>query len=204
MDNLFVLLTVAFVTMSTPGPATLAILGTSMSAGRRAGLAVASGILCGSVFWSVLAAMGTGALMTSNAWILEVARLLGVLYLAFLAIKAGLSALKAKVPETIEQPPVSLELAFTKGLMIHLTNPKAIFLFGSLYAVGVSPDATPMDLVLLIASLALLAAVIFLGYALLFSSKPVSVAYLRFRRPIQGVFALIFGGAAIKLALSKL
>ncbi len=204
MDNLFVLLTIALVTMSSPGPATLAILSTSMSAGRRAGLAVAGGILCGSVFWSVLAAMGTGALMASNAWVLEAVRLLGVIYLSFLAIKAGLSALKAKVPEAVERPPVSLKLAFTKGLMIHLTNPKAIFLFGSLYALGVSPDATPVDLALLIASLALLAAMIFLGYALLFSSRPVSEAYLRYRRPIQGVFALVFGGAAIKLALSRL
>ena len=204
MDNLFVLLTVAFVTMSSPGPATLTILGTSMSLGRRAGIAVATGILCGSVFWSVLAAMGTGALMASNVWIVEILRISGVAYLAFLAVKSGLSAFKNEIPPQGITATLSVKAAFLKGLMIHLTNPKAIFLFGSLYAVGVSPEASFNELTMLVVSLAFLAAVVFFGYALLFSSSPVARLYVRFRRSIQGVFALIFGSAAIKLAMSRL
>lgn len=204
MDNLFVLLTVAFVTMSSPGPATLTILGTSMSLGRRAGIAVATGILCGSVFWSVLAAMGTGALMASNVWIFEILRISGVAYLAFLAVKSGLSAFKKEIPPQGITATLSVKAAFLKGLMIHLTNPKVIFLFGSLYAVGVSPEASFIELTMLVVSLAILAAVVFFGYALLFSSSPVARLYVRFRRSIQGVFALIFGSAAIKLAMSRL
>ncbi len=66
--NLPLILLAAFVASSSPGPATLALAGTSMASGRAAGLALASGITTGSLIWSVAAAMGLGGLMLANAW----------------------------------------------------------------------------------------------------------------------------------------
>ena len=51
----------------SPGPATLAISGTSMSLGRGAGLAIASGVIAGSASWGVAAGLGMSALMLANA-----------------------------------------------------------------------------------------------------------------------------------------
>lgn len=42
----------------SPGPATLAISGTSMGHGRKAGLTIAAGIVGGSASWGIAAGMG--------------------------------------------------------------------------------------------------------------------------------------------------
>ena len=65
--NLPLILVAAFVAGASPGPATLAIAGTSMASGRTSGLALASGITAGSLIWSISAALGLGAIMLANA-----------------------------------------------------------------------------------------------------------------------------------------
>ena len=76
--NLPLILLAAFLSTASPGPATLAIAGTSMSGGRRKGLAMAAGITTGSWIWSISAALGLGTLMLANAWAFETIRYLGV------------------------------------------------------------------------------------------------------------------------------
>ena len=78
----------AFVAMASPGPATLAIASTSMTQGRIKGLALASGILTGSLFWSCSAAFGLGAVLYANVWLFESLRYVGAVYLLFLAYKS--------------------------------------------------------------------------------------------------------------------
>ncbi len=123
--NLYLILVAALVTSASPGPATLAIAGTSMARGRLSGLSLASGITLGSLVWSVSAALGLGALMLANAWILEIIRYLGALYLLFLAYKSARSALSKK---DIAVKSVSGEkpALFVKGFLLHIANPKAI------------------------------------------------------------------------------
>ena len=70
--NLPLILLAALVASASPGPATLAIAGTSMGSGRASGLSLASGITTGSLMWSVSAALGLGAVMLANAWMFEV------------------------------------------------------------------------------------------------------------------------------------
>ena len=91
--NLPLILIAALVAGASPGPATLAIAGTSMSSGRKSGLSLASGIMTGSLIWSVAAALGIGAIMLANAWVFEIIRYFGAIYLMFLAYKSGRSAL---------------------------------------------------------------------------------------------------------------
>jgi len=127
--NLPLILLAALVASASPGPATLAIAGTSMGSGRASGLSLASGITTGSLMWSVSAALGLGAVMLANAWMFEVVRYFGAAYLMFLAYKSARSALSRK---DIATKPMtgSKSRLFTKGLLLHVTNPKAI-LFSS-------------------------------------------------------------------------
>ncbi|WP_367648667.1 LysE family translocator [Ruegeria arenilitoris] len=67
--NLPLILIAALISSVSPGPATLAVAGTSMASGRRSGLALASDIKTGSLMWSVAAALGLGAVMLANAWV---------------------------------------------------------------------------------------------------------------------------------------
>src|SRR5262249_47667540 len=79
---------VFFVGIASPGPNVLAVLGTSMSLGRRAGLALALGIGAGSILWAVLAAVGLSALLAAWAAALTAIKIAGGLYLLWLAVKA--------------------------------------------------------------------------------------------------------------------
>ena len=47
--DLPLILAAAFVSSASPGPATLAIADTAMQAGRRSGLALAAGVVTGSL-----------------------------------------------------------------------------------------------------------------------------------------------------------
>jgi threonine efflux protein len=200
--NLPLILLAALFASSSPGPATLALAGTSMASGRKSGLALASGITTGSLTWSVAAALGLGAVMLANAWVLEVIRYFGAVYLMFLAYKAARSALSRKDIAT-KSFSGGMQALYFKGLALHLTNPKAILFFGSLFSLGVPPGTSAQELVLVIAAVGLQSFLVFHGYALLFSSQSMTALYLKLRRWFEAVFAIGFGAAGFMTLAAK-
>ncbi len=201
--NLQLILFAGFIAGASPGPATLAIAGTSMASGRKYGLALACGIVTGSLIWSVTAAFGLGAIMLANSWLLEIVRYFGAGYLIYLAWNSARSALKSGDVELKGVSHSSLKRAYSKGLALHLTNPKAILYFGSLYAIGIPANTPLMGLIIVILSLWTLGIFIFLGYAILFSSDPMRRSYFRLRRWFEGVFALAFAAAGLKILTTR-
>jgi threonine/homoserine/homoserine lactone efflux protein len=202
--HLTLIMLAAFVAVASPGPAVLAIAGTSMRAGRRTGLVFASGVSTGSVTWSIGAAAGLSALMLANAWLIEFVRYCGGAYLMFLALRSARSAMKRETVEPQGLAAASAKRAYARGLALHLTNPKAILFFGSLYAFGVPADATLGDLALIVVAVGLQSAIVLHGYALLFSNPVVVRGYLKLRRWFEGAFALAFGYGGLKILTAKL
>ena len=200
---LVLILLAGLVAAASPGPATLAILGTSMERGRRSGLALALGVATGALVWSVAAALGLSTVMAANARAVEVLRVAGALYLLWLALRSARSALRpgAPRPRTVGAP--SLRAAWLRGLALHLPNPKPIFFFGSLYAVGLPEGTGPGGLALVVAALAMQNTPIFMGYAALFSTRGAVASYVRLRRPLDALFALLFGAAGLRLLTAR-
>ena len=195
----------ALIASASPGPAVLAIVGTSMRAGRRAGLMLACGVMTGSLIWSIGAAAGLSAVMLANAWLIETIRYLGAGYLLFLAYKSARGALTpGKVAEPIGFAATTPGNLYLRGLALHLTNPKAILFFGSLYSFGVPADATVGGLALIVICLALQSAVVMFCYAMLFSNPAAARGYLKLRRWFEGAFALAFGYAGFKILSVRL
>lgn len=201
--NLPLILLAALIAGGSPGPATLAIAGTAMASGRRAALALAAGITTGSLTWSVAAALGLGAIMLAHAWLFEIIRYAGAAYLLYLAWKSARSALSRK-PQALRPVAGPLSALYAKGLLLHLTNPKAILFFGALYSMGVSPQASAWDLALVIVAVGLQSALIFHGYALLFAAPALTRAYMRLRRMFDALFALGFGLAGVRVLFARL
>ena len=200
--NLSLILIAALLAAASPGPATLAIAGTSMASGKGSGLALASGITAGSFIWSISAAFGLGAIMLANVWMFEVVRYFGAAYLMYLAFKAARSAISTKEID-VKAVTGSKATLFTKGLLLHVTNPKAILFFGSLYSLGVPSGATMGQLTLVILAVGTQSFFVFHGYALLFSSKAMTALYLRLRRWFEGAFSIGFGLASVKILAAK-
>ena len=201
----FIFLLIAWaIAGGSPGPATLAIAGTAMNRGRGAGLAVAAGIQTGSAAWGLAAALGLSAVMLSNAWLVEGMRYAGAAYLMYLAFKAAKSAIANKPLVPAAASKGSLGALYTKGLLIHLTNPKAIFAWGAIFAIVV-PAGSPLTYVFeVFLALSAVSVLVFFGYAILFSTAGFARAYTRARRWFEGTFALMFGYAGLKILTAKI
>lgn len=198
-----IILMAAFIGAASPGPATLGIAGVSMASGRGPGVAMALGVVTGSLMWSFSAALGLGAIMLANAWMFEVIRYIGVCYLMYLAYnsaKAAVSNSETAIPALANK---TLSGAYRRGLFLHLTNPKAILFFGSLYSIGVPPGTPLSGVMVVFLSVGALSATIFVGYGVLFSSAAFARAYSRLHRLFNSVFALAFGSAGVKILFTR-
>jgi len=193
----------ALVSIASPGPATLAIMAASVNQGRRYGIALALGILTGSLFWSTAAAFGLGAVMHANVWMFEVIRIAGAMYLIYLSYRSLRSAISSKAVSVASLSTDDLRSAYIRGLLIHLTNPKAILFFGALYSLAVTNGSEYSTLLSVILFVGVISASIFLGYALLFASATVRQWYVRSRRIFETAFAVLFGAAGFRLLLSR-
>lgn len=185
----------------SPGPATLAISGTSMGQGRAQGLALAWGVVAGSALWGITAGLGFSAVMLANAWLFEIVRYAGAAYLLFLAVKSLRSAWRNQ--------PVAAGFAprrrfFLRGLLIHLTNPKAVLAWGSIYAIALPPGAGMLAVWELFAMLITASLLVFTGYAVLFSIGAVTRGYARGRRWFELAFGLLFGAASLRILTLRL
>lgn len=188
---------------ASPGPATLSIAGTSMSHGRRSGLIFATGIIAGSATWGIAAALGVSALLATHVWMFETLRYLGAGYLLFLAIKSMRSALTPEKAVAILGYSGTDSQVFFKGYLIHLTNPKAILAWGAIYTIALPGDAGPAQVFSLFALLFSGSLLVFPAYAILFSTERMVAVYQRMRRGFEATFALLFGGASLKIFLME-
>jgi threonine efflux protein len=175
-----------------------------MTGGRRAGLALASGVTTGSFIWSVSAAFGLGAIMLANAWMFEVIRYFGAGYLMYLAIRSARSAMRSGNLQTSTGHGLRVGAAYGKGLALHLTNPKAILFFGALYAIGMPQGASTRDFLVVILAVGAQSALVFHGYAWMFSNAVLTRGYLKLRRGFETVFALAFAGASLRILTARI
>ncbi|MFK7879323.1 MAG: LysE family transporter [Roseobacter sp.] len=185
----------------SPGPATLAISGTSMRQGRLAGLTLAAGIVVGSASWGIMAALGFSAVMMAHVWLFETVRYLGAAYLFYLAIKSLRAAWRGGAGAA---PQVPHNRLFAKGLLLHLTNPKAILGWGAVFSVALVPGSGPLAVWGLFSTLICASMTVFFGYALLFSWGPIARGYSRARRGFELVFGLLFGAASFQILTARL
>jgi threonine/homoserine/homoserine lactone efflux protein len=168
-------------------------------------LAFASGILAGSASWGIAAALGLSAVMLANVWVFELLRYAGATYLSWLALKALKRAMAKDTTAAAGTPfKGSFRSLFAKGAAVHVTNPKAILSWASIYAIVAPSDATPATLFAYFAALYAGSILIFIGYAFLFSSPAIVRGYRRASRAFDLAFAGFFGFAGYKILTARL
>lgn len=190
----------------SPGPAIMAIIGTSMTHGRKAGMTLSLGIFGGSLTWAIAAAAGLATLLQTYAMALEVLKIFGGLYLLYLAYKA-FRAVRASgdVPAAAtESKAPTFKSLILRGYGIHVTNPKAIFAWLAIIALGM-PQGAPASVAVLIVTVCCATGFLaFMGYAVLFSTPHALKIYRSARRWIEGAMAGFYCFAGIKLLTSNM
>ena len=127
LPDLLLILTVFVIGAASPGPATLMIMNTAARQGRLAGVFLSFGIVTGSIFWASVAALGFVAALKTSVLLFTAMKLAGGAYLLFLAFRALRSAATRTRPDAPAPAPepVSFRRQYMRGLLLHLTNPKA-------------------------------------------------------------------------------
>ncbi|WP_136659016.1 LysE family transporter [Nitratireductor sp. XY-223] len=191
--------------IASPGPNVLAIIGTSMAVGRQSGIALAYGVSLGSLCWALLTAFGLSAILATYASALLVIKIVGGLYLLWLAYKSFRAAashqdMAAKALNGGNRSPVGY---FVRGFTIQMTNPKAALAWIAIISLGLGPQAPLWVAFAIVAGTAVLSLVFHFLYAVAFSTPVMVALYTRARRWIQGVLGAFFAFAGFKLLLSR-
>lgn len=202
--DLLLVYTAYVIAVAGPGPSNMAIMNAAMRHGRRSGLALAAGVITMSVTWGTIAATGVSALLTTYAHAVTVLKVAGSLYLLWLAWKAARSAATPdkEMDQTVAAAP-NWSIFYRRGLLMHVGNPKAVLAWLAIMSLGVSPNATPATVAVALIGCNILGIIVFSGYALLFSTAPMVKAYAKARRWFEGVLAVFFAGAGIRLLFSR-
>jgi threonine efflux protein len=155
-----------------PGPDFVAVVRSSVTRGTAAGLLTTLGVSTGLGFYASLSLLGLSSILAEYQWLAWLVRILGAGYLIYLGIRLLFSK-----PHPVEIPTTSerrYNNAFLFGLMVTLTNPKAIVLFTSVFATSVSLH-TPLWLMVLMIGLVVASSLAWYSLvSLLMSSPPVT------------------------------
>ena len=189
----------------SPGPNILAIMGTSMSIGRSPGIALALGVASGSFCWGILTATGLSALLAAYAVALTAIKIAGGFYLLWLAYKSFRAAASRHDIEAKKLDGESLRPRgyYLRGLTIQMTNPKAALAWIAIISLGLETGAPIWVAVSIVAGTTVLSVVIHCIYAMAFSTKRMVRIYGKARRWIQSTLGAFFTFAGLKLLSSR-
>ncbi|MEL6508359.1 MAG: LysE family translocator [Pseudomonadota bacterium] len=191
--------------IASPGPNVLAVIGTSMSLGRKSGVSLALGVAVGSFTWAMLTALGLSALLSTYAWALTVIKIAGGLYLLYLAYTAFKSAasphdIHARKLDGKTRSPLGYAL---RGYVIQMTNPKAALSWIAIIALGLQPGAPFWVAAAIVIGTFALSIALHILYAVAFSTPIMVTLYGKARRYIQATLGTFFAFAGIKLLTSR-
>lgn len=204
MSSLLIIYTAYLVAAGSPGVSTMAIMNLAMKHGRRPAIAFACGVVTVSAIWGTASAAGMAALLHQFPQLLSALKILGGLYLLWLAAKALRIALAATAPlEQDVAPAPSNRALYRQGVVVHLANPKAVLAWTALFALGLGDSPSGGMLLLALLGCMILSGVVFIGYAVVFSFRPIAALYLRGQRVIEFALAAMFTAAGIRLLFSR-
>jgi threonine/homoserine/homoserine lactone efflux protein len=112
----------------TPGPDMSLFLAKTVQGGRKAGLAAMAGALTGCLVHTLAAAFGLSALIAASTTAFTAVKIVGALYLLWLAVDAIRNGSALTIKEGAEEP-FSFRKVFLLGIGINLTNPKVVLFF---------------------------------------------------------------------------
>ncbi|MBR3851216.1 MAG: LysE family translocator [Fibrobacter sp.] len=138
----------AIVVALAPGPDNLFVLAQSATHGAKAGFCIICGLCTGILVQTGLLVVGVSALIAASPVAFFVIQCLGAAYLVYLAyksfqVRAGVvvsSEFGVRNSESDKSQSLSARRLYLRGIIMNLTNPKAI-----LFALSFIPPAVKMD-----------------------------------------------------------
>lgn len=189
----------------TPGPDMSFFLAKTMSGGRRHGLAAMLGSNLGCVVHTTLAAVGLSALLAASATAFTILKIVGALYLGWMAWDAIRNGSSLSVRKG-EPPRHGAGRSFLMGILVNLTNPKIVLFFVTFLPQFISVSDPHAGAKLGFLGLYFVAISVPLGVLLVLAADRL-LAGLRARpkalRMIDWVFGGMFAAFAVKILMTQ-
>ena len=148
----------------TPGPGAVISMSTGIRYGYRAALRVIAGLQVALVAHIAIVAVGLGALLATSDAAFTLLKLIDAGYLVWLGIEKWRAPVVANEGDQLVRPRHGL---FMQGLLVNLTNPKAIVFICALVPQFIDPARAQLPQYLIIAAtLCATDIVVMSGYAL--------------------------------------
>ena len=181
----------------SPGPLQLAVIGTAMDRGRRAGTAVALGIATGTAIWAAISVTGFAAVVAASDRLMTALRVAAALYLLMLAWRALRAARGPGRVIGRALPGRGPGALWLSGLLVQATNLKAAVYWMAIAALGLEAGAPPAVAGLVVVGCAAITAAGLAAYAAAFSRPGAVRAYDRVRPWVQSALAAFFCAASL-------
>jgi len=193
----------ALVIEITPGPNMTYLAALSLSNGMRTGFAAVAGIALGLMTYGVVAALGLAALIDNSPLLYGVLRWSGVAYLLWLAWESWASERETS-PDATDGKDDRPWLAFRRGLITNLLNPKAAVFYVAVLPEFVQPGGGPVIVQTLMLSVVYVAIATSIHCAIvaLAGTLQATTAIANHRRAIRRGLALVLVGIAIWFAVT--
>jgi threonine/homoserine/homoserine lactone efflux protein len=129
--HLLAFVVLSYLLIVAPGPNVLFVVSRSLQLGRTSGIAAVIGGQAGVYLQVIAVAFGVGALVERSVAIFTIIRLAGAAYLVFLGVQAirHRRSLVAMLGQTAR--PAGTGRMMRDGLLVGVTNPKAIVFFAA-------------------------------------------------------------------------
>ena len=191
---------VLFVGAMSPGPSFMVVARMSLSQSRAHGIATAFGTGFGVSIFAVLASFGVTTLLQKVPSAFLVFKILGGLYLLYLAwrIWQGASQPLLTEPDS-DKTSISLYNAFSQGLITQVSNPKTALVIAGVFAAFI-PVIPPENTAWYVAIIAFV--IDFFWYALValsLSTKRSRAVYQRAKSGFDRTAALFLAAVSVRL-----
>jgi threonine efflux protein len=195
------ILSVFALALVSPGPDFMIVSSLSLKRSRADGIKAAAGIGAVIALYTLVSLTGLSALFARYFWMVAAIKLLGGIYLVYLAYALWRGSFKS--PEATADADVTATLkrknAFVAGMLCSLTNPKAIAFFASIFAIALTPDTT-MATRATIGVLVPLSAFSWFSFVAYGLSKPgVRTRYQRWQKVIDRTAGTVMGLFGLRL-----
>ena len=206
--SLFTIGLAFFVVAISPGPANISNAAIAMSQGRKVSFVYGVGLTMGLLLWGVVAASGLGVVLQGSVYVLMLLKILGGLYLLWLAWLSFKTSLQSSEDEIHQNTfKASYRRWFVRGFIMNSSNPKTVIAWMAALSVGLGGNENLLSLTAAVMVCMLVGFVVNTLYTALFSISGVMSAYQRFSRWINrlvcGLFTVLAGLGLIRSAFQR-
>ncbi len=186
----------------SPGASFLLSTRTALSSTPKASFAVSLGLGSGAMIFSIIALLGLQSIFLIIPWIHDVLRVIGGVYLLWVAFKMLFLSSKPEshLPELTG---LTFKSAFLSGLFTQLSNPNTALVFASLFTTLLTEKLSAFVIFFIPIMTFFIDFTWFQIVAKLFSTEKMRESYLRYKRFFDKLCAGVMTFLGLKLIIER-